>query len=197
MRSCISLLLTIYFICSANIIECASDSNNGAPGSTGNSSTTISSSNSERSASPSESPSSGGQATSNGGSNLVGSSTAVPSNPQPSQDVSTSIANKAKIQSALLTDSNGVMVTGPCNEIFQVFFVPNIFINVQTDKNTVEMGNKFKSLSNSITLKTFEYSKNECAGGKTFKFVALIQENKLTLKWKVYDAPNQNKTTGN
>ncbi|SBS89488.1 serine-repeat antigen, partial [Plasmodium ovale curtisi] len=109
------------------------------------------------------------------------------------------------VESALLKDHKGIMVTGPCKQNFLVFLLPHIFIEVDTENDTVQMGNDLKFLSDAINLSSGKKSKNKCtsvnstndssgSNNKTFKFVAYIDDDSLTLIWKVYDASSANTT---
>ncbi|SBS81771.1 serine-repeat antigen 4 (SERA), partial [Plasmodium ovale curtisi] len=115
--------------------------------------------------------------------------------------------NIIEIKSALLRDYNGVKVTGPCKAVFQMFLVPHITVNVETNKNSITLGPKLVQAHKKERVTTdgvdaytehiekglmFEKEEkkllNKCADGKSFKFVLFIEGNKLTVKWKVYDA---------
>ncbi|SBT75711.1 serine-repeat antigen, putative [Plasmodium ovale] len=115
--------------------------------------------------------------------------------------------NIIEIKSALLRDYNGVKVTGPCKAIFQMFLVPHITVNVETNKNSITLGPKLvqahkkeRVTNDGVNVYTEHVGKglmfekeekkllNKCADGKSFKFVLFIDGNKLTVKWKVYDA---------
>nr|BAK08478.1 putative papain-like cysteine prorease [Plasmodium fragile] len=110
-----------------------------------------------------------------------------------------------QVKTALLKDANGVKVTGPCGANFEISLVPHMSISAETSTNDIKLRPKLHKLSdtneakdeimklyNAIQFgKNPEKLKNKCQPGKgneqTFKFLVLIHEGELTLKWKVYD----------
>nr|BAK08437.1 putative papain-like cysteine prorease [Plasmodium inui] len=120
--------------------------------------------------------------------------------------------SEVEVRSALLKDHDGVKVTGTCNAKFQLFLVPHISISVEAESNTIQIGRKledvtmtkefYKGDSDSSERLQFEENAdllvNQCAEGKTFKFVVIVKGEELILKWKVYEkvpsATDNNKT---
>ncbi|GAW79535.1 serine-repeat antigen 4b [Plasmodium gonderi] len=122
------------------------------------------------------------------------------------QNASVSPPSDIQVKSALLAERNGVRITGPCNAQFQLFFVPHIYINVETKDDKIQI-DPVSSNSNQVVL--FEKEpmklKNKCkvegtntntsSVQKTFKFVAFVHDNILTLKWKVYEKQSTDANT--
>ncbi|KAI4840458.1 serine-repeat antigen [Plasmodium brasilianum] len=98
--------------------------------------------------------------------------------------------NMAKIESALLKNHTGVRITGPCNEEVGVFLIPYIYITVKSKTDNIELSSKFPQSDNEVLefKKEKEELQNKCGqdSKKTFKFIIYIQQDVLTLKWKVY-----------
>ncbi|EDL43273.1 serine-repeat antigen (SERA), putative [Plasmodium vivax] len=117
-------------------------------------------------------------------------------NPLPGAD-NTKVGNAAtppegakeetQVKSSLLKGHKGVKVTGPCGASFLVFFAPYLFIDVDTDSSNVYLGTDLSDLEVTEKMGIQDNGKNKCEDKKTFKFVALIGEDHLTIKWKVYD----------
>nr|BAK08425.1 putative papain-like cysteine prorease [Plasmodium simiovale] len=109
--------------------------------------------------------------------------------------------SEVEVRSALLKDHDGVKITGTCNAKFQLFLVPHISINVEAESNTIQLGRKLEDVTitkefykgdrNSSQRLQFEenmdFLLNQCAEGKTFKFVVIVKGEELILKWKVYE----------
>ncbi|GAW79527.1 serine-repeat antigen 1 [Plasmodium gonderi] len=109
--------------------------------------------------------------------------------------------NAIEVSSALLKDQDGIKITGLCNARFQLFLVPHILINVETENNKIYLGKKFqdviitkelhKGIGDPNERLQFEENPNslvnKCAKGKTFKFVVSVNGMELVLKWKVYE----------
>ncbi|KMZ94814.1 serine-repeat antigen (SERA) [Plasmodium vivax Mauritania I] len=94
---------------------------------------------------------------------------------------------ETQVKSSLLKGHKGVKVTGPCGASFLVFFAPYLFIDVDTDSSNVYLGTDLSDLEVTEKMGIQDDGKNKCEDKKTFKFVALIGEDHLTIKWKVYD----------
>ncbi|CAG9482674.1 unnamed protein product [Plasmodium vivax] len=94
---------------------------------------------------------------------------------------------ETQVKSSLLKGHKGVKVTGPCGASFLVFFAPYLFIDVDTDSSNVYLGTDLSDLEVTEKMGIQDNGKNKCEDKKTFKFVALIGEDHLTIKWKVYD----------
>ncbi|GAW79538.1 serine-repeat antigen 6 [Plasmodium gonderi] len=97
-----------------------------------------------------------------------------------------------QIKSSLLKGRKGVVVTGSCNASFLVFFVPYLFIDVDTESSNVYMGTDVNYLDVTEYMGNKDNKndiKNVCENNKKFKFVTLIDDDNLILKWKVY-GPN-------
>ncbi|CAG9482648.1 unnamed protein product [Plasmodium vivax] len=107
-----------------------------------------------------------------------------------------------EVRSALLKNHDGVKITGTCNAKVQLFLVPHISISVEAESNTIQLGRKLEDVTitkefyrgvggKSSPLLQFEEDAdsllNQCAEGKTFKFVVVIRGEELILKWKVYE----------
>ncbi|KJP86519.1 hypothetical protein AK88_03810 [Plasmodium fragile] len=101
-----------------------------------------------------------------------------------------------QVKSSLLKDYKGVKVTGPCNASFLVFFAPYLFIDVDADSSNIYLGTDLSDLEVTEQMGKGEHEKNKCEEGKTFKFVAFIEDDHLTVKWKVYDSGVQPPTPG-
>ncbi|GAW79530.1 serine-repeat antigen 3a [Plasmodium gonderi] len=103
-----------------------------------------------------------------------------------------SVTNPFAVKSALLKDHNGLKITGPCKSNFQVYLVPYLYINVNTEKNEIEMEPTFMKVDEKIKFEKDENNiRNKCGENKTFKLVIFIYDGVLTIKWKVYPPKNQ------
>ncbi|GAB65024.1 serine-repeat antigen [Plasmodium cynomolgi strain B] len=91
------------------------------------------------------------------------------------------------VKSSLLKGYKGVKVTGPCSASFLVFFAPYLFIDVDAESSNIYLGTDLSDLEVTEKMGVGENNTNKCDDGKTFKFVALIGDDHLTIKWKVYD----------
>ncbi|SBS96083.1 serine-repeat antigen [Plasmodium malariae] len=128
------------------------------------------------------------------------------------QSATPSSQNNINVKSALLKDHKGVKVTGTCNAKVQLFLVPHISITLETKESKIRLGPKYEDSDITKEFQTdneeldikkiFEIKidklQNRCADGKTFKFIAYLQGEELTLKWKVYDnttPPNKGSKT--
>ncbi|SBT86549.1 serine-repeat antigen, putative [Plasmodium malariae] len=114
------------------------------------------------------------------------------SNDVPAERVSSDISNVVQVKSALLKEHKGIKITGPCTAKFYVFLIPFLEIYVDAENNEIEMNPIFIKITEKIL---FEKEKsnlhNKCAHNKTFKVVVYIEENILTLKWKVYPSTTE------
>ncbi|EDL43281.1 serine-repeat antigen 4 (SERA) [Plasmodium vivax] len=110
--------------------------------------------------------------------------------------------NEIEAKCAQLKDQDGVKITGPCGAKFQVFLIPHVTINVETETNAIHLGKKLDDVvitkkmhkgvgGKSPPLLQFEEDAdsllNQCTEGKTFKFVVVVKGEELILKWKVYE----------
>nr|BAK08462.1 Pco-TSERA2 [Plasmodium coatneyi] len=99
-----------------------------------------------------------------------------------------------QVKSSLLKGYKGVKVTGTCGASFLVFFAPYLFIDVDTDSSNIYLGTDLIDLEVTEQMGKEGDEKNKCKDGKTFKFVAFIGDDHLTIKWKVYDSADQKPT---
>ncbi|CAA9986775.1 cysteine protease, putative [Plasmodium knowlesi strain H] len=133
------------------------------------------------------------------------SNSADASNPNANADVTDVEGEKAatpsegskegmQVKSSLLKGYKGVKVTGPCSASFLVFFAPYLFIDVDADSSNIYLGTDLNDLEITEKMGKGKDEKNKCQEGKTFKFVAFVVNDHLTIKWKVYDSEDQTPT---
>ncbi|GAW79528.1 serine-repeat antigen 2 [Plasmodium gonderi] len=114
-----------------------------------------------------------------------------------SESVPETNENAIKINSSFLKNHTGVKITGPCSSEFLVVLVPHIYIEVDAIMDIIRLGPKLNDAEGRVEFPVNTNLKNQCGTGKTFKLVLYIYDDKLTLKWKVYDASPGTTTTDN
>ncbi|KEG00450.1 hypothetical protein YYE_04634 [Plasmodium vinckei vinckei] len=100
------------------------------------------------------------------------------------------------VKSAMLKNYKGLKITGECNAIFSIFFVPYIHVDVDTKANQISITstkNEIKGTSEGVPTQSINFKseednlQNECVENKTFKIVVYLDNDVLYVKWKVYD----------
>ncbi|SBT01737.1 serine repeat antigen 4 (SERA4) [Plasmodium malariae] len=101
--------------------------------------------------------------------------------------IMTNPENSDKVKSAFLKNETGVKLNGVCGAEVGIFLVPHIYIYLQTKDTNIQLQSELIPIDKTIILDKGTL-KNKCSEDKTktFKFVAYIKDNILTLKWKVY-----------
>ncbi|KYO03510.1 serine repeat antigen 2, partial [Plasmodium gaboni] len=103
------------------------------------------------------------------------------------------------VKSYFLKHYKGVKVTGSCGVQFQLVIVPHLFINVETKENNIQLEPQFMKLSERIDFEKDKTNlKNKCEDNKnqSFKFILYLQDDMITIKWKVdEDKPTTTTTT--
>ncbi|SOV20640.1 serine repeat antigen 2 [Plasmodium sp. DRC-Itaito] len=103
------------------------------------------------------------------------------------------------VKSYFLKHYKGVKVTGSCGVQFQLVIVPHLFINVETKENNIQLEPQFMKLSERIDFeKDKKNLKSKCEDNKnqSFKFILYLQDDMITIKWKVdEDKPTTTTTT--
>ncbi|EAA22428.1 SERA-3, partial [Plasmodium yoelii yoelii] len=110
------------------------------------------------------------------------------------------------IKSAMLKNYKGLKITGQCNSSFFMFFVPYVYIDVDTKINQISIFStkkKVNGTTNDVPTQLIEFKseddtlQNQCADNKTFKIVIYLDNGVLHVKWKVYDPSSETEPNTN
>ncbi|CRG98796.1 serine repeat antigen, putative [Plasmodium relictum] len=110
------------------------------------------------------------------GSNQGGNSSAPVAKPSPKSIPKLSFP----VKSSLLKKNLGIKVTGQCGVFFRVVFSPHLTLAFETDDGKIELVQELKPLYK-LEIKFAD----KCEKTKNFKFLAIIKESILTLRWEV------------
>ncbi|SOV20344.1 serine repeat antigen 2 [Plasmodium sp. gorilla clade G2] len=108
------------------------------------------------------------------------------------------ISQTIPVKSYFLKHYKGVKVTGSCGVQFQLVIVPHLFINVETKTNNIQLEPQFMKLSERIDFEKDKANlKNKCEDNKnkSFKFILYLQDDMITIKWKVDEEKTATTTT--
>nr|BAK08386.1 putative papain-like cysteine prorease [Plasmodium malariae] len=103
--------------------------------------------------------------------------------PQAVQSDGQNVEQGIQVTSTFLKNFDGIKVTGSCKAYFRVFFVPHIWIYVDPTKDSIEL----KQLFEPVRTVNITQLRNKCINksNSTFKFIAYVKDQILTLKWLV------------
>ncbi|CXH93288.1 serine repeat antigen 1 [Plasmodium berghei] len=110
------------------------------------------------------------------------------------------------IKSAMLRNYKGLKITGQCNSNFVIFFVPYIYIEVDTKLNQISIistKKKVNGTTEGVPTQSIDFKsegdtlQNQCGDNKTFKIVVYLDSGVLYVKWKVYDSSTETEPNTN
>ncbi|ETB57085.1 hypothetical protein, variant 1 [Plasmodium yoelii 17X] len=110
------------------------------------------------------------------------------------------------IKSAMLKNYKGLKITGQCNSSFFMFFVPYVYIDVDTKINQISIFStkkKVNGTTNDVPTQLIEFKsendnlQNQCAENKTFKIVIYLDNDVFYVKWKVYGPSTETESNTN